>query len=50
MVDTFLKDRGNYTKEYKELFKEAMGNDICCELFEWSSENNHFARLEASIK
>lgn len=50
MVDTILKDCGNYTEEYKELFKKAIGNDICCELFKWSSENNHFARLEASIR
>ncbi len=50
MIDKMMEDCGNYTQEYVALFKKAIGNDICCERFIWSSENHHFARLRESIK
>lgn len=45
-----LADTGNYLPEYVQLFQKALGNKIPSQLFQWSSRNNHIARLRGSIK
>lgn len=43
-------DLGNYSAKYVSLFSEAIGVDIPCYLFSWSSGNHHFARLDAAVR
>ena len=50
IIDKIMVDCGNYTKEYVELFKKAIGTEIHCDLYLWTSENNHFGRLIGSIE
>ena len=48
--DKLLKDTGNYLPEYVSLFKQAIGGQIPCHLFNWSSRNHHIARLRGAVK
>lgn len=43
--DLLIKDQGNFTKDYGNLFTDATKGQISTNLLKWSSENNHFARL-----
>lgn len=49
-TDAILADKGNYLPEYVELFKKAIGSNIPCERFIWSSENHHWGRLKEAMK
>jgi hypothetical protein len=46
--DRILGDLGNYSPEYVRLFEAALGNEIACSSFVWSSANHHVARVRAA--
>lgn len=48
-VDQLIKDSGNFTKEYVDIFRAAINHQITCELFHWSSANHHIARLKGAV-
>jgi hypothetical protein len=48
-IRAVLGDLGNYGAPYVALFERAIGGDIPCTRFEWSSENHHLARLRGAI-
>ncbi len=48
--DTLLADSGNYLPEYISLFEKAIGGQIPCRAFNWSSANHHIARLQATVR
>lgn len=47
--DRVLGDLGNYTREYVELCRAALGGKIACSSFVWSSANHHLARVRAAV-
>ncbi len=49
-VNELLSDVGNFLPEYVELFEKAIGNNISCSPFPWSSKNDHLARLRGSVE
>lgn len=49
-TDKMLGDNGNYPDEYVKLFEKAIGDNIPCDQFTWSSRNHHLARLRDSMK
>ncbi len=49
-INSFTKDLGNFTEDYKKSFHKAIGNNIRCELFIWSGENHHTARLIGAVE
>jgi len=49
-VNKMFTDTGNYHPEYIKLFRQAIGSNIPGEPLDWSSENNHMARLRGSVK
>jgi len=46
--DRILGDLGNYSRDYVRLFEAALGSNIACSSFVWSSANHHVARLRAA--
>jgi hypothetical protein len=48
-VDRMLGDHGNFGPSYVRLFERALGGDIPCTSFVWSSENHHLGRLEGAL-
>ena len=46
-TDFVVGDLGNFTEEYITAYSEAIGNNIECRKFDWSSANNHIGRLLA---
>jgi len=48
-IHAVLGDLGTYGAEYVALFERAIGGDIPCTRFAWSSENHHLARLRGAI-
>lgn len=53
-IDAALRDRGNYSKSYAELFERSINRDgvrnIPVKLFRWSSENHHIGRADGAIR
>ncbi len=49
-INIFTKDLGNFTEDYKNSFHKAIRNCIRCELFTWSGENHHAARLIGAVE
>ncbi|MEL7372469.1 MAG: hypothetical protein AAFN74_26330 [Myxococcota bacterium] len=47
-LNRLVKDSGNFSPQYAQLAKAALGEKIPCELFVWSSANHHVARLRAA--
>lgn len=47
-MDTPYGDNGNFTNKYVGLAQTALGNNIKTHNFTWSSNNHHFARIEAA--
>ncbi|MEZ4741631.1 MAG: hypothetical protein R3B45_04165 [Bdellovibrionota bacterium] len=45
-----LKDQANYLPSYVKLFETAIGNEIPCHNFIWSSGNYHAARVSGAFK
>jgi hypothetical protein len=48
--DKFLGDNANYESGYIRLFEEAIGGDIPCASFVWSSENHHVGRVHGAAR
>lgn len=48
-IDRFLGDLGNFGPSYVRLFEEAIGGELPCTAFVWSSENHHVGRLEGAL-
>lgn len=47
-LDSLVKDCGNFTDGYVELFESALQANIPCVNFKWSSGNHHAARLRGT--
>lgn len=48
-ANIIVRDIGNFTTEYEEVFKNITHNKINTIEFTWSSANNHIARVKAAI-
>jgi hypothetical protein len=48
-IDALLGDTNTFGEGYASLFAAAIGSDIPCTRFVWSSENHHAARLEGAL-
>lgn len=48
-MNVWLREAGNFTPRYVQLFKDAIGQDILCEELVWSSENHHIGRLRGML-
>ncbi|MCP4265699.1 MAG: hypothetical protein GY777_09010 [Candidatus Brocadiaceae bacterium] len=49
-INRLTKDLGNFTEGYKDSFHNAVSNNINCDLFVWSGENHHTARLIGAVE
>jgi hypothetical protein len=49
-INSLTKDLGNFTEDYKNSFHNAVVNNINCDLFIWSGENHHTARLVGAVE
>ncbi len=49
-INSLTKDLGNFTEDYKNSFHNAIQKSINCELFIWSGENQHMARLIGAVE
>ncbi len=49
-INNLSKDLGNFTEDYKVTFCNAVRNGINCDLFVWSGENHHTARLIGAVE
>lgn len=43
------RDYGNFPPQYVHIFNSAIGPDIICSRFSWSSGNHHLARVRAAL-
>ena len=49
-IDHLTKDLGNFTKDYLNSFSKAIQNSINADLFIWSGENQHMARVIGAVE
>jgi hypothetical protein len=48
-LERVLGDLGNFGTTYVRLFEAAIGGDVPCTAFTWSSENHHVGRLQGAL-
>lgn len=49
-IDRLARDVGNFLPAYVQLYGEALGGNIPCQIVNWSSANHHWGRLQGALR